>query len=83
MGGGEAPGGVGAREGRALWQDPPPLRDPRQVHGGGGEGVGLLTGSAARSVPALRATQGQIDGSFSQLPFKCHQNRLALCGRLT
>ena len=25
----------------------------------------------------LEATQGQIDGFFSQLPHKCHQNRVA------
>ena len=27
--------------------------------------------------PTLEATQVQIDGSFSQLPYKCHQNRVA------
>ena len=26
---------------------------------------------------ALEATQGQIDGFFSQLPYKCHQNWVA------
>ena len=25
----------------------------------------------------LETTQGQIDGFFSQLPYKCHQNRVA------
>ena len=29
---------------------------------------------------ALEATQGQTDGSFSQLPYKCHQNRVASVG---
>ena len=28
----------------------------------------------------LEATQGQIDGFFSQLPYKCHQNRVASVG---
>ena len=38
----------------------------------------------------LEATQGQIDGFFSHLPFKCHQNRVAsvadcleICPRVT
>ena len=29
---------------------------------------------------ALKATQGQIDGFLSQLPYKCHQNRVASVG---
>ena len=29
---------------------------------------------------ALEATQGQIDGFFNQLPYKCHQNRVAPVG---
>ena len=29
---------------------------------------------------ALEATQGQIDGFFSKLPCKCHQNRVASVG---
>ena len=28
----------------------------------------------------LEATQGQMDGFFSQLPYKCHQNRVASVG---
>jgi len=28
----------------------------------------------------LEATQGQIDGFFSQLPYKCHQNRVVSVG---
>jgi len=36
---------------------------------------GLLTRSAA-----LEATQGQSDGFFSQLPYKCHQNWVASVG---
>ena len=28
-------------------------------------------------VTALETTQGQIDGFFSQLPYKCYQNRVA------
>ena len=30
--------------------------------------------------PALEATQGQIDGFFSQLPYKCYQNQVAYVG---
>jgi len=30
--------------------------------------------------PALKATQGQMDGFFSSLPYKCHQNRVASVG---
>jgi len=32
------------------------------------------------SETSLEATQGQIDGFFSQLPYKCHQNRVASVG---
>ena len=32
------------------------------------------------NAPALEATQGQLDGFFSQLPYKCHQNRVASVG---
>ena len=28
----------------------------------------------------LEATQGQFHGFFSQLPYKCHQNRVASVG---
>ena len=28
----------------------------------------------------VEATQGQIDGFFRQLPYKCHQNRVASVG---
>jgi len=31
-------------------------------------------------VATLEATQGQIDGFFRQLPYKCHQNRVASVG---
>ena len=31
-------------------------------------------------VTTLEATQGHIDGFFSQLPYKCHQNRVASLG---
>ena len=30
--------------------------------------------------PTLEATQGQMYGFFGQLPYKCHQNRLASVG---
>jgi len=33
-----------------------------------------------RADPALETTQGQMDGFFSQLPYKCHQNRVASVG---
>ena len=32
------------------------------------------------SVPALEATQGQMDGFFSQLPYKCHLEEVACVG---
>ena len=31
-------------------------------------------------LPALEATQGQMDGFLSQLPYKRHQNRVASLG---
>ena len=31
-------------------------------------------------VPTLEATQGQLDGLFSQFPYTCHQNRVASVG---
>ena len=44
-------------------------------------------GSAVNTLPdgceeaaTLEATQVQIDGFFSQLPYKCHQNRVASVG---
>ena len=30
--------------------------------------------------PALEATQGQMDGSFSELPYKCHLEKVASVG---
>ena len=33
--------------------------------------------------PTLEATQGQIDGFFSQPPFKCYLPEVAFCGRFT
>ena len=41
-------------------------------------GLGFREGIGSRA--ALEATQGQIDGFFSQLPYKCHQNRVAHVG---
>ena len=32
------------------------------------------------ALSTLEATQGQIDGSLSQLPYQCHQNRVASVG---
>ena len=36
-----------------------------------------------RQVTTLEATQGQMDGFFSQLPYKCHLEEGGICGRLT
>ena len=33
-----------------------------------------------RPASTLEAAQGQMDGFFSQLPYKCHQNRVASVG---
>jgi len=44
---------------------------------------GLQRGTALEgwaAIPALEATQVQIDGFLSQLPYKCHQNRVASVG---
>ena len=35
---------------------------------------------SAESQSTLETTQGQIDGCFSQLPYKCHQHRVASVG---
>ena len=46
-------------------------------------GAGRATGGRSQRqkqvafISTLEATQGQIDGFFSQLPCKCHQNRVA------
>ena len=41
----------------------------------------LRVGPATRSMaPTLESTQGQIDGFFSQFPYKCYQNRAAYVG---
>jgi len=37
-------------------------------------------GRQRRAGTTLEATQGQFDGFFSQLPYKCHQNRVASAG---
>ena len=39
----------------------------------------LVAGSCPCST-TLESTQVQIDGFFSQLPYKCHQNRVASVG---
>ena len=44
----------------------------------------FLTGSTLLlGVIALEATQAQMDGLFSQLPYICHVRRGGICGRLT
>jgi len=46
-----------------------------------GIGIQLLMDSRQRQqVPPLEATQWQIDGCFSQLPYTCYQNRVASVG---
>ena len=42
-------------------------------------GMGFKTGLAS-SVSALEAIQGQMDGFFSQLPYKCHLEEVASVG---
>ena len=32
------------------------------------------------TLPALKATQGQMDGFFNQLPYKCHLEKVASVG---
>ena len=39
-----------------------------------------ISTSRWRSLTTLEATQEQIDGCFSQLPYTCHQNRVASVG---
>ena len=39
-----------------------------------------LTGRVVLFIPALEATQRRVDGFFSQLPYKCHQTRVASVG---
>ena len=36
--------------------------------------------STCRATPTLESTQGQFDGFFSQLPYKCFQNQVASVG---
>ena len=36
--------------------------------------------AASGNSTALETTQGQIHGFFSQIPYKCHQNRVASVG---
>jgi len=38
------------------------------------------TGGVRRTSSTLESTQVQIDGFFGQLPYKCHQNRVASVG---
>ena len=40
----------------------------------------IETPGGMRALASLEATQGQIDGDLSQLPYKCHQNRVASVG---
>ena len=41
---------------------------------------GLQLERSASALPTLEATQGQIDGFFSQIPYNCHQSRVASVG---
>ena len=40
----------------------------------------LTTLEAEPALPTLETTPRQIDGFFCQLPYKCHQNRVAFVG---
>jgi len=42
----------------------------------------LVLSAHPSALPALEATQEQLHGVFSQLPYKCHQNRVASVGDL-
>jgi len=42
--------------------------------------IPLVCPRPATRPPALEATQGQMDGFLSQLPYKCLQNRVAYVG---
>ena len=47
----------------------------------GGRGdMGLGQKAEGGAVTILEATQGQIDGLCSQIPYKCHQIRVASVG---
>jgi len=41
-----------------------------------------VRGAAFRAMPILEATQGQMDGFFSQLTFTCHLEEVASVGDL-
>ena len=43
-------------------------------------GIHEIPSQLSGEITALEATQGQIDCFFSQLPYKCHQNRVASVG---
>jgi len=60
----------------------PPVATTPGASGGTAPGGGASVGGASErpKVTALETTQGQIDGFFSQLPCKCHQNRMASVG---
>jgi len=40
----------------------------------------LATALRRSTTPALEATQGQMDGFFSQLPYKCYLEEVASVG---
>ena len=42
--------------------------------------VNSVASTTLLSVPTLETTQGQIDGFFSQLPFKCYLPEVASVG---
>ena len=48
-----------------------------------GPGMDKALRPTGTTLATLEATQGQIDGFFSQLPYTCHQNRVASVGDLT
>ena len=57
------------------------LPEPGGVEKGAGGGRPRPGGAAPPETgTTLETTRGQIDGFFSQLPYKCHQNRVATVG---
>ena len=57
-----------------------PLYSQLSVGYGAGWRIRAPTPTARRYPPALEATQGQMDGFFSQLPYTCHLGQVASVG---
>ena len=54
-----------------------PLSRSTRIHCPSANGPLVITFHTVTVSTTLEATLGQIDGFFSQLPYKCHQNRVA------